>query len=95
MLCGSRGLGGWFLAIALVETIDASRGIDQLLLPGKERVASRTDFHVQVALLGGASLERLTASATDCYFDVFWMNSWFHYSLCLPVRPRAALTNKP
>ena len=50
LLCGRR-LSGWFLAIALVEAIDASRGVNQLLFAGKERVASRAYFDVQVALL--------------------------------------------
>jgi hypothetical protein len=78
MLWGSRGLGGWFLAIALVEAINASGGIDQLLFAGKEGVASRANFDVQVALLGGAGLECLAASAANGYIDVFWVNSWFH-----------------
>ena len=78
MLCGNRGLGGWFLAVALVETIDASGGIDQLLFTGEERMASRANFDVQVALLGRAGLECLAASAGNSYIDVFWVNSWFH-----------------
>ena len=78
MLWGSRGLGGWFLAVTLVETIHASGGIDQLLLTGEERVASRANFDVQVALLGRAGLECLAASAGNSYIDVFWVNSWFH-----------------
>jgi len=78
MLCGSCAFGSGFLAIALVEAIDASRGIDQLLFAGKERVASRANFDVQVALLGRARLKRLAASAGNIYFDVFWVNSWFH-----------------
>ena len=77
LLSGSRGFG-WFFAIALVEAIDASRGIDQLLFAGEERVASRANFDVQVALFGGAGLERLAASAGNSYIDVFWVNSWFH-----------------
>jgi hypothetical protein len=52
MLCGSRGFGGWFLAIALVEAIDASGSIDEFLFAGEEGVASRANFDVQVALLG-------------------------------------------
>ena len=48
MLWSSRGIRRGFLAITLVEAIDASCGIDQLLFPGKERVASGTDFDVQV-----------------------------------------------
>ena len=71
-------LGRWFLAIALVEAIDASRGINQLLFAGEERVASRANFDVQVALLGRAGLECLAASAGNSYIDVFWVNSWFH-----------------
>src|ERR1041384_716861 len=67
-----------FLAIALVEAVHASGGIDQLLLAGKERVASGTNFDVQVTFLGGASLERLAARAGDGDINVFWVNSWFH-----------------
>ena len=52
MLCGSRAFGSGFLAIALVEAIDASCGIDQLLFAGEERVASGADFDVQVAFFG-------------------------------------------
>ena len=44
--------GSRFLAIALVEAIDASGGVDELLLTSEERVASRTNFDVQIALLG-------------------------------------------
>ncbi len=78
MLGSGCAFGCGFLAIALVEAIDASRRIDQLLLAGKERVASRTNFNVQVTFLGGASLERLAARAGDGNIDVFWVNSWFH-----------------
>ena len=78
MLCGSCAFGSGFLAIALVEAIDASCGVDQLLLAGKERVASRTNFDVQVTFLGRASLEGLAARAGDGDINVFWVNSWFH-----------------
>ena len=77
MLSRGRGLGGFF-AVTLVEAIDASCGIDELLFTCKERVASRTNFDVQVTLLGGASLECFAARAGDGYFDVFGVNSWFH-----------------
>ena len=93
MLGSGCAVGGGFLAIALVEAIDASRGIDQLLLAGKERVASRTDFDVQVTFLGGASFEGLAARAGNRDFNVFWMNSWFHL-ITLYRRHRAAITNK-
>ena len=93
MLWRGRVLGGWFLAVALVEAIDASRGIDQLLFPGKEWMASRTDFDVQVTFLGGASLEGLAARAGNRDFDVFWMNSWFHL-ITLYRRHRAAFSKQ-
>ena len=78
MLGSGCAVGGGFLAIALVEAIDASGGIDQLLLAGKERVASGTNFNVQVTFLGGASFECLAARAGDGDINVFWVNSWFH-----------------
>ena len=78
MLGSGCAFGGGFLAIALVEAVDASSGIDQLLLAGKERVASGTNFDVQVTFLGRARLERLAARAGDGNINVFWVNSWFH-----------------
>jgi hypothetical protein len=81
LLCGCCRIGSRFLSITLVEAIDASRGIDQLLFAGEERVASRTNFDVQIAFLRRASLESLAASAANGNFDVFWVNSWFHLIL--------------
>jgi hypothetical protein len=78
MLGSGSAFGGRFLAIALVEAIDTSCCIDQLLLAGKERVASGTNFDVQVTFLGRARLERLATRAGDGNINVFWVNSWFH-----------------
>jgi hypothetical protein len=78
MLGSGCAFGCGFLTIAFVEAIDASCGVDQLLLARKKWVASRTNFNVQVTFLGGASLERLAARAGDGNIDVFWVNSWFH-----------------
>ena len=83
MLGSVCGFGSWFLAVALIEAIDASCGIDQLLFTRKEWMASRTDFDVQVTFLGRARLERLAASAGDGDFNVFGMNSWFHFDYSL------------
>lgn len=77
MLGRGRGLGG-FLAVTLVEAIDASCGIDELLFARKERMASRTNFDVQVTFARRARFERLAARAGDVYFVIFGMNSWFH-----------------
>jgi hypothetical protein len=87
MLGSGCAFGGGFLAIALIEAIDASCGIDQLLLAGKERVASGTNFNVQVTFLGGASLELLAARAGDGNINVFWVNSWFHLITLYRRRP--------
>ena len=86
-MCRGRGLGGFF-AVTLVEAIDASCGIDEFLFTREERVASRTDFDVQVTFLRRAGLERLAARAGDGYFNVFWMNSWFHFVTLYRRRPR-------
>ena len=87
MLGSSGAFGGGFLAVALVEAIDSSRGVDQLLLAGKERVASRTNFNVQVTFLGRASLEGLAARAGDGDINVFWVDSWFHLITLYRRRP--------
>ena len=87
MLGSGCAFGGGFLAIALVEAVDASCGIDQLLLAGKERVASGTNFNVQVTFLSGASLELLAARAGDGNINVFWVNSWFHLITLYRRRP--------
>lgn len=95
MLCGSRSFGGWFLPVALVEAIDASRRIHQLLFAGEKRVTGRADFDVQVALLRGTGLERLAASTANSDIDVFWVNSWFHLTLSLSIDGTpAAITNR-
>jgi hypothetical protein len=80
MLWRGGAFGSGFFAVALVEAIDASCGIDQLLFTGKERVTGRTNFDVQVALLGRTSLKRLATSAANGYLDVFWVYSWFHFN---------------
>lgn len=77
LMCRGRSLGGLF-AVALVEAIDASCGIDELLFTCEERVASRTDFDVQITFAGRARLETFAARAGDRYFDIFGVNSWFH-----------------
>ena len=87
MLGSGCAFSGRFLAVALVEAIDASCGIDQLLLAGKERVASGTNFDVQVTFFGRARLERLAARAGDGNINVFWVNSWFHLITLYRRRP--------
>jgi hypothetical protein len=67
-----------FLAVTFVEAIHASRGVDEFLLTGKERVASGTYFDVQVAFFGGARFECLAESADNCFCYFFGVISCFN-----------------
>ena len=48
----------------LVEALDASAGIDQLLLAREERVALRADFNLDI-LFGRQNLDHVAAVAGD------------------------------
>src|SRR5437764_12121535 len=77
-LLGSCSFGRGLLAIAPVKSIHASRGINQFLLTGEERMAGRANFDVQITFKGGTRLKNLAAGASHRYFVVFRMNSRFH-----------------
>ena len=62
---------------SLVETINTSTGVNQLLLAGIERVALGADFNTDL-LLGGAGGEGVAASATDGGLLVLRMDAFFH-----------------
>jgi hypothetical protein len=64
--------------IAFVKAVNASGGVNQLLLAGKKRVALRANFHLQVGFAGRAGLKRMAASAMDIDFDVIGMYFSFH-----------------
>jgi hypothetical protein len=70
---------GCSLGIATIESIDASRGVNQLLLAREKRMASRTDFHVQIAFFGRTRFKSFAASASHADFTIFRMNSRFHF----------------
>ena len=71
------------LAITTIESINASRSINQLLLAGEKRMASRTNFYVQIALFGRTRLKRFAARACHSDFSIFRMNSRFHFAITL------------
>src|SRR6266403_2030784 len=83
---GNLLLGGCFgfsrvaLGVLAPEALDAAGRVHELLLAGKERMASGADFHADVALVGGAGNKRVTAGAMDPNFVVAGMNSCFHVS---------------
>src|SRR5258708_17675333 len=78
---GGRRFRGLFLAIAQIDPINAPRRVNQLLLAGKERMASRANFDVQVAFASRTRLELFAARAGDLYFAILRMNSGFHFFL--------------
>src|SRR5271154_1735247 len=63
----------------LLEAVDASFGVHQLLAAGEERVTVGADFYAQIALMRGTGLEGVPAGADDVYFLVGGMNSGFHF----------------
>src|SRR3984893_7825532 len=62
------------------ETLDAAGRVQQLLFAGKERVASRADFHVDIALVGGAGRKTATAGTHNAHFVISGMNRCLHGS---------------
>src|SRR5512146_1550092 len=70
--------GGRLGAVLLAEFLDATGGIDDLLLAGIERMAGRTYLDVQVPAQGGTRLPGVAAAARNRYLIVFRMNFSFH-----------------
>ena len=70
-------LNGSFHVETLLEAVNASAGINQLLLAGKERVALGANFNLQLRL-DRPRLKRLTAYATDDGLAIFGMDLLFH-----------------
>jgi hypothetical protein len=70
-----RFTGG--LRCATLEALNASTGVDQLLLTRVERVALRTKFNVHLRL-GRARGKRVTAAAGDLGRDVVWVDFSLH-----------------
>ena len=62
---------------ALVETINTSTGVNQLLLAGIERVALGANFNTDV-LLGRTGSKGVTAGAANGGLLVVRMDAFFH-----------------
>ena len=73
----STGLELLLQAESLVETINTSTGVNQLLLAGVERVALRADFNSDV-LLGGASGKSVATSTANRSLFVVGMDAFSH-----------------
>ncbi len=94
LLSRGRAFRGSLLAITFVESIHASGRVNQLLLAGEKRVASRADFNVQVAFFGRTRLKSFAAGAGNSDLAILWMNLWFHCSLDPHYRQLNALFSK-
>ena len=80
-----RGRGAFgFFTVALVEAVDTSRGINELLLAGKERVAVRADFDVQVLAQRRAGPEGVPAGTDHRDLVVIRMYFSFHFPFLPP-----------
>src|ERR1019366_1424818 len=82
-----RGAGLALRAVATLEALDASTGVDQLLLAGEERVALVAQLDVQVRL-GRARLEGVPARAAHGGLDVLGVDLCLHDA---PLMRRAML----
>jgi len=65
---------------SLLETVNTSACVNELLLACKERMAVRADFNTEVALCG-TCYECIAASACDCCLLILGMDSLFHLYL--------------
>ena len=64
-------------AETLVEALNTSAGVNQLLLASVERMALGANFDVDLGL-GGTSLDDITASAGNGAVNVVRMDTLFH-----------------
>ncbi len=71
------------LAISPIETIHATRRVNQFLFACKKRMTSRTNLNVQITFARRARLKSFAARARHRDFLIFRMNSGFHLSLTL------------
>jgi len=65
-------------AKALLELIDTTARVDDLLRAGVERVASGASINQEVLAQGGASFEGVAAGASGSHFFVTRMNIGAH-----------------
>ena len=72
------GLRRFFLGVLAAETFHATGGVHELLLAGKEGMASGTNFNVDVALMGRAGAKAIAARAHDANFVISGMDGCFH-----------------
>ena len=65
-------------SVLAAEPLDTAGRIEDFLLAREEGMASRADFHVDVAPVSGASSEAAAAGTTHAHFVVCRMNRCLH-----------------
>jgi hypothetical protein len=76
---GCRLRLGFGFGVLTAEALDAASSIDQLLFAGKERVAVRTDFGVDIAFVGGLGGEAVATGTDHSDLVVVRVNSLFRH----------------
>jgi len=77
---GKKSLCLFLDTVLSAEAFDAACRIDELLFAGKERVARRANFNIDV-LYGRTSLYHVAAGASDLGELVFRVDTLFHISI--------------
>jgi hypothetical protein len=63
----------------LGEFVNTATGINDFLLASVERVAFAAHVYVEIAFTHGRSSNEVVAAATaNVYWNIIWMNFWFH-----------------
>ncbi len=66
-------------AETLGELVNTTTGVNDFLLASVERVAFAAHVYVELAFTHGrSSNEVVAAAAANSYWNVIWMNFWFH-----------------
>lgn len=66
-------------AETLGEFVDTTTSVNDFLLASVERVAFAAHVYVEFAFTHGRSSNELVATAAaNCYWNVIWVNFWFH-----------------
>ncbi len=63
---------------APAETLDATSRVKDALLTSEEWMTVRADIDLQ-NWFDAQCFETVATGATDCGFDIIWMDSFFHY----------------
>ena len=92
MLCISTSIGNSFNIEALLEAVNTSARVYQLLLAGVERMALGTNIHLHL-FLGRSGFKSFTAYAANHALTILGMNIFLHccftsFAYAMAVKPQ-------